>query len=190
MNFYKSKTQSGYVLITGLILILVITIVTTSSMQGSNLDYKISSNSVFKDIAFQSSESGRTAAGEGISYYIYNRDFTGHGVPGLSYTTDYDPKTDSVVSGEDLYNTNSLTADMFFDVSDDAIEDLEADISIVKAQGVNTGRSGVQQLSGYRGAGKSAAAGGVHLVYEIRSTGIVANTKAVAVTASEFRVIP
>ncbi len=190
MNFYNAKTQSGYVLITGLVLILVITIVTTSSMQGSNLDYKISSNSVFKDIAFQSSESGRTAAGEGISFYMYNREFSGHGVPGLTYTENYDPKTDRITDTENLYSTDTLTADMFFDVSDSTIENMEADISVVKAQGVDTGKSGIQQLSGYKGAGKSAAAGGVHLVYEIRSKGIVANTKAVAVTASEYRIIP
>lgn len=185
-----AKTQQGYVLITGLILILVITIVTTSSMQGTNLDYKISANSVFKDIAFQSSESGRSAAGEGISFFVYNREFSGHEVPGLTYTENYNPRTDSVADTENLYDTASMSADMFFDVSHDDIENLEADISIVKAEGVDTGRSGVQQLSGYRGSGKGAASGGVNLLYEIRSIGTVPNTKAVAVTASEFRVIP
>jgi len=179
--------QSGFVLITGLILILVVTIVTVSSMQSTNLDYKISSNEAFKDIAFQSSESGRTAAGVGISDYLESRSFTG--ITGLSHDSDYDPYSDLVASGEDLLDTSSLTVDLEFNLSATDIEDIEADINVLKAPAVSAKKSALQQLSGYEGLGKSAAEGGTHIIFEIRSTGY-GPSRAAAVTASEFKVIP
>ncbi len=189
MNTIKRKKNSGFVLVTGLVFVLVIMLVTVATMQSSNLDYKISSNEAFKDIAFQGSESGRVAAGEAVVYYIYSREWTGLQVSNLTYLSDYDPATDSVGPNEDLYDTSSLNVDMQYDVSGPYIETIDADINIVKAPGARSKGSGLQQLSGYEGLGKGAGAGGVHLIYEIRSTGEGASG-AVAVTASELRVVP
>ncbi len=183
-----ARNQSGYVLITGLIFILVVTIVSISSMQSSNLNYKISTNEVFKTISFQGSESGRAAAGDAVSEYVYAREWEGN-FSGLSWDENYDPSTDDLETGEDLYSTDTLTVDMEYEVSHASIENIESDISIVKAPGVSTGGSGLQQLSAYEGLGKGAGAGGIHLTFEIRSTGR-SSDEAVSVTASEYRVFP
>ena len=158
-------------------------------MQGSNLDYKISSNEAFKDLAFQSSESGRNVGGESVSYYLYNRQWDGFAVAGASYDPAYNPNTDKIQGGENLYKTNTLGVDVEYDYSGTSVETIEADINIIKSQGVKSRGSGLQQLAGYEGLGKGAGAGGVHVIYEIRSTGF-GPAEAEAVTASEFRVIP
>ncbi len=151
------------------------------------MDYKISSNEVFKDIAFQGSESGRIAVGDGISHFIYHRRWDGFSNFGLTFQSSYDPLVDSQQTGEDLYDTNTLGVDMNFDISGAAFETIESTISIIKSPGAKSRGSGVQQLSGYEGLGKGLGAGGAHLIYEVRSTGVSA-AEAVAVTATEYRV--
>jgi len=189
LNFYQQKNQQGFVLVTGLIFILIITVVTVSSMQSSNLDYKISSNEVFKDVAFQGSESGRIASGEALSHFVYNRRWDGLPVTGVSYASAYDPIGDDVGLAEDLYDTNSLDLDLNYDVSGTAVETIEADISLLKADPRLADGSGSRQASGYEGLGLGAGGSGTHLIYEIRSKGVGAS-EAIAVTASEYRVIP
>lgn len=184
------KKQSGAVLIVGLIFILIISLATISSMQETNLNYKISTNESFKNISFQSSESGRAVSGDALSYYIYHRSWDAFNVAGLSWTTLYDPSTDSLDPlTENLYDTSSLGVDMNFTLSGTGVEVASSNISIAKSPGVKSTGSAFQQLSGYEGLGKGAGAGGIHLIYEVRSTGLSAGN-AVTVTASEYRVVP
>ncbi len=185
-----SQPQSGFVLITGLVFVLIISVVTISTMQSSNMDYKISTNELFKDVAFQGSESAKTASGGAISYFIYHRRWDGFETNGLTYEDGYNPSTDIPEDGvEDLYTSTSLITDMTYDIFGENIETIEAGISILKSPGAKSRGSGLQQLSGYEGLGKGAGAGGIFLVYELRSTGQSA-AQAVAVTASEFRIVP
>lgn len=180
--------QNGYVLITGLIFILVIAVVTTSSMQSSNLGYKISTNVALKDLAFQGSESGRIAAGVSLRDYVY--DLSWPTVTGLTNKESaYKADLDTLGVDENLLDTSSLDVDMAYAIEGEDIENINADVSLVKAPGGINDRSGMQQLSGYEGLGKGAAAGGVQLIWEIRSQGSGA-AGARAVTASEYRVIP
>ena len=71
------NAQSGVILITGLILLFVIAIAAVTSMQISNLDYKMATNTAFKNQSFQASESGRIAAGDAINQFIYDRTWVG-----------------------------------------------------------------------------------------------------------------
>jgi len=179
-------SESGFVLITGLILILAISLVTISAMQGSNLDFKISANQSYKDIAFQNSESGRTVAGEALSHFIYERSWSGFNATGLTIPTDYDPSTDKLADTENLYETSALNVDISYKLSSTDIETIESDLSIIKAEGVQKGKSSLNQLSAYEGLGKGAGSGGVQLLYEIRSQG-KGPANAAAVTATEYK---
>ena len=179
-------SESGFVLITGLLFILAISVITISSMQGTNLDYKISANESYKDIAFQGSESGRTVAGEAIAHFVYDRRWDGFNINGLEIPATYDPSTDGLAAGESLYDTSSLNVDFSFNLSAENVEPIASNINIIKADGVQKGKSSLNQLSGYEGLGKGAGSGGVHLLYEIRSQG-AGPAKAAAVTASEYK---
>lgn len=184
----KTK-ESGYILVTGMVFILIISLVTISTMNSTTLDYKISSNESFKNIAFQSSETGRTISGDALGHFIYHQSWDGLPLSGLTIYNDYDPSTDGKIDTEDLYDTTSLNNDISYNATGTGIETVTSQISIIKSPGVKSAGSGLQQLSGYEGLGKGAGAGGIHLLYEIRSTGQGA-AGAVAVTASEFKVIP
>ncbi len=189
MNILVCRSQSGYALIAGLVFITVITVVTVATMQSSNLDYKISTNEILKDIAFQNSESGRSSVGEGISHFVYHREWQGFNNNGLTYPSLYDPLQDSLGGSENLYDTSTLTPDMEYVVTGTDIARIEADINIIKSPAIRSQGSGLQQLSGYEGLGKGAGASGVYLIYELRSEGGGA-ADAVATTASEYKVIP
>ncbi|MBX2858622.1 MAG: pilus assembly PilX N-terminal domain-containing protein [Cellvibrionaceae bacterium] len=182
----RASSESGFILITGLLFILAISVITVSSMQGTNLDYKISANESYKDIAFQGSETGRTVAGEAIAHFVYDRRWQGLNINGLAIPSTYDPSTDALANGENLYDTSTLTVDLSFNLSSQSIETIAADINIMKADGVKKGKSALNQLSAYEGLGKGAGSGGVHLLYEIRSQG-EGPAKAAAVTASEYK---
>ena len=196
-HYFLQKRQSGFVLIIGLIFILIISVVTVSSMQSSNLDYKIATNSIFKTVAFENSESGRIASGDAISYFMYYRSWSGFSRLGLIPPDDYDPSIDNLGSitidgnqvAESLLDTNYLNIDLTYNVNTTDIEPINSDINIIKGFTVPNYGSGLQQSSGYDGLGKGIGTGGAHLLYEIRSTGTAASD-ARAVTAAEYRVIP
>lgn len=196
-HYFAQKKQSGFVLIVGLVFILIISVVTVSSMQSSNLDYKIATNSIFKAIAVENSESGRAASGDAISYFIYNRSWSGFSESGLVPPDDYDPSIDELgninIDGssatESLLDTSQLNVDLTYTLNTTGIEPISSDINIIKGYTVPNYGSGLQQASGYDGLGKGIGAGGAHLLYEIRSTGTAAGD-ARAITASEYRVIP
>jgi len=180
-------SQSGYILITGLIFLLGISLITISMVQGTNLDYKIASNETFKAVAFQGSESGRAVSGEAIAYYMYDRQWDGLTINGLTIPSGYDPFSDVLKTGEDLYNSSSLEVDLNFDLSSTAVETIDAEINVIKAEGVQLNKSALNQLSAYEGLGKGAGAGGASILFELRSQG-KGPADAVAVTASEFKV--
>ncbi len=190
MNNLAFRSQSGFVLIAGLVFITIITVVTVATMQSSNMDYQISTNEIFKDIAFQNSESGKSSVGEGISHFVYHREWLGFESNGLThFATNYDPLKDKIGTDENIYDSSTLTPDMEYVVTGTDIVRIEADINIIKSPAIRSQGSGLQQLSGYEGLGKGAGASGVYLIYEFRSEGGGA-ADAVATTASEYKVIP
>lgn len=120
---------------------------------------------------------------------MYERRWDNFDLAGLTFIDpSFDPSEQGPQSGEDLYNTSTLETDLSFSLSGSDIEDISASISVIKGA-VNSNGSGLQQLAGYEGLGKGAGAGGTYMIFELRSTGNSA-AEAVAVTASEYRVVP
>ena len=187
-----SHKQSGIALVIGLIFLLATTIVGVIAMQNTGTSYQLSANQAYSELAFQASESGRTAIGNSLSDYIYEREWQNLPTELTVLDKDTDGTPDSPTeengTGESLYNMNSLQQDMAYSWTHSSGDHaIESDIYLVKTQKILEAGAGIQQLSGYEGLGKAAAGGGGAIYYEIRSRGS-ADRGAQAVTAVEYRV--
>lgn len=188
INLQSKKRQQGAILIIGLILLVIVAITAIASMEISNLDYKMASNSAFKSQSFQASETGRVSAGNAIKEYIYDRSWNDANTHiNLSFDSSFNPLALNDET-EDIFDTDTLVADMNFSVIQSAIaEKISSDIYIVRIPVANVATGGgLQQLAGYRGAGKGIATSGSAIYFELRARGM-AKGGAQTVTASEYR---
>ncbi|WP_053980934.1 hypothetical protein [Marinagarivorans algicola] len=182
------KKQQGAILIIGLILLTIVGIAAIASIETSNLDYRMASNSAFKSQSFQASETGRVSAGNAIKEYIYDRSWNSANKHiNLSFEASFNPLAVSNQS-EDVFDTDTLETDMNFSVAQSATaEKVSSDIYILRIPMTNAASGGgLQQLAGYRGAGKGVATSGSAIYFELRSKGM-AKGGAQTVTASEYR---
>lgn len=200
----KSRHQQGYILVTGLLFLLVITMVGVASMNLSTVDYKISSNTAFHVDAFENAETARQTAGSELLFqYIKNRDWSGFGFTIPAGVTVVDTNRALFMGNEestaDLRNgvygdVSTLTTDLQFALDGNADGDTNdgvdavANIMVIKtdtraAEGANTA-----QLSGYEGDGKGAAGGGTYNFFMLMSQGRSA-ANAAATTATDYRYV-
>lgn len=190
------QRQQGAVLITALMFLTVLTLIGVVSMQSTSMDYQMSTNAVLRDRAFYFSENGREAMGSVIDAHLFERGWTGNVIlpTGLNIIdTSKDLYIDND-AGESLANTSSLTVDARHqldgngdgDVTDG--EDSNSEIIVYRTQTQWAAGAGTAMAAGYEGLGKAAAAGGVHVFFELRSRGeTVAGAQ--ATTATEYRAI-
>lgn len=191
------RGQKGAVLAVALMLLLVMTIVAISAMDGSTLGFKMSANSVYHEEAFNNSESGREVVGDMLVQYNAFDDWSQvdapaevldrNGVQMTSSTLDTDFKV-SNGAGENTWDTSSLDTDIIYR---DTVNDIEAEIAVVRSVvSQNVEGAGTAQYQGYRGIGKGLAGqGGAHIYFEFRSEGI-GQANAEAVTSADFRYVP
>jgi len=193
--------QRGFVLVTSLVLLLVLTLVGTFSMQGANLEFKMASNMAFRDRAFQSSEAGRRAMSGVLDQHVFERGWpsslsrpSGFTVLDKDSQDGSDPLYLGNEGGEDLLDDTTLIDDAQYQIDangdGDYLDpgDVDASIQVFRTQVVTPDGAGLAMLSGYAGLGKSAAAGGSHLYFELRSDGL-APSSARATTAADFRTV-
>jgi len=88
-NLKSQRSQRGVVLIVSLIMLLVVTLLAVSSMQGTSLEEKMAGNTRDRNLAFQTTESGIREAETYIEGIISLGSFNGSG--GLYGLTDIDP---------------------------------------------------------------------------------------------------
>ena len=158
-------------------------------MELSNLDYKMASNSAFKNQSFQASETGRITTGDAVNQYIYDRSWVNATIhPNLHFTLeDYSPLALNSDT-EDAFNTETLVKDMTFSLTTSSVaQEVAADIFIIRSPSATVASGGgLQQLAGYRGAGKGVATSGSAIFFELRAKG-TAYGGAQTITASEYR---
>lgn len=185
----NNNKQSGAVLAIGLILLVIVAIAAIAGMELSNLDYKMASNSAFKNQSFQASETGRITTGDAVNQYIYDRSWVNTTIHSNLHITqeNYSPLALNSDT-EDLFNTESLVKDMTFSLARSSVaQEIAADIFIIRAPSATVASGGgLQQLAGYRGAGKGVATSGSAIYFELRSKG-TAYGGAQTITASEYR---
>lgn len=187
-KYLAPQKQSGFVLITGIIFLVVIAVAAISSMEISNLDYKMATNSAFKDHSFQASETGRITSGDAVNQFAYERSWDSTDLhSAISFDTAFNPLAQNA-NTENLFKGETLDKDMTFAVSkSDDVAEINADIFIMRAPGVaSLAGMGTQQFSGYEGAGKGIATSGSAIYFELRSRG-TGNGGAETITASEYR---
>lgn len=212
MSYIFASWQSGYVLATSLVFLIVLSVVAITAMRSTTLELRMSANAAFKTRALNASEGVRTLTSEVVDAHIYNRGWPaaiGGPVPDFLFAlniptglTVLDKDTNSAPddlwdtngAGEDLLVHSSLAADMQYrldgdnsgsaTVNDDM--DIVADLMVYRTVTKLAAGSGTEMISGYSTLGRGSAAGGGYAYYELRSLG-QAPASAQAVTASDFR---
>ena len=204
-DFIKNHNhQSGYILVTGLLFLLVITLVGVTSMNLSTVDYKISSNTAFHVDAFENAESARKTAGSDLLFeYIKNRGWSGIGFSVPTGVGVVDNNRDLFMGNEEdaatlrsgVYGDISvLTTDIQFALdgntdgdTNDGV-DAVAGIMVIKTDTRAAEGSNTAQLSGYEGDGKGAAGGGFYNFFMLMSQGRSA-ANAAAATSTDYRYV-
>lgn len=188
--------QQGSVLITALMFLTVLTLVGVVSMQSTSMDYQTSNNAVLHERAFYFSENGRSAMASVIDDHLFERGWTDNiTLPtGLAISDTSKDLYNGNDAGEDLGSASTLTVDATHQLDGNGDgdytdgEDSNAKVMVYKTQTTWADGAGTAMLSGYEGLGKAAAAGGVHVYFELRSRGeTVAGAQ--ATTATEYRAI-
>jgi len=199
-----SMRQTGAVLITSLIFLLVLTLVALVASQSSVMETRMSTNAVIKKRAFESSEALRTGTDDLLDAHLFNRGWPsafGGGLPnGLFNIPDGISSLNTLNwgegngSSESLFNAGSWVTDMALrndgnndgDYDDDV--DQKADLYVYKTVVVNATGSATAMVAGYEGLGKSSASGGARIYFDLRSVGRSAGNAA-GTTSSNYRYV-
>jgi hypothetical protein len=193
--------ERGYVLLTSLVFLTILTLVAVVSSQSTLFDFQMSNNLALKDRAFQSSESGRIGMANILDGHVYEREWN-NSIPvpaGLTvYDKDSSGAADMLFLGnevtEDLYDTETMTVDAEYKIDGNADSDyndggdVNAELVVYKTKNVFAKGSGTAMVAGYEGLGKGAAAGGFNMFFELRGRG-QSILGAQSETASEYRVV-
>ena len=210
----RHTRQQGAVLLTGLLFLLVLSVVAAVTMQGTTLEVRMATNAAVHVQAFEASEGLRIVSGRLLDEHTYHRGWPTT-VPGGTVDTgrfsvdmpadliieDHDADTDADLlyllntEGSDFLQTAGLydlAEDMLWCVSstDTCTSEDKSDISatsaIYRTRAALTEGTGAAMIAGYEGLGVGTAGGGGSLFFEIRSTG-KAPVNARSSTGSEYR---
>lgn len=186
--------QQGAALAVALMVLLVLTLVAVSAMDGSTLGFKMGANAIYHEEAFNNSESGRDPIGQALVDFAEYGEWDGvvDNVNGDLQTVSNDlDLLDDNVNTEDLQVRNGLTTDLVYSQTLANGAKIEANVAVFKGKTVaNSSGSGAAQYKGYHGAGVGIGGeGGMHKYFEFRSEGN-GPSNAEAWTATDFRYVP
>lgn len=188
MPLNQVNRQQGATLLIALLLLMVLTMVGITSMESSNLSFKMSVNMIHHDEAFNNSESARTAAEDVLLDYIDAADWEAVSLPtGLSVDANAGDLLGDNGASENPLNSSTLQRDLAFN---DAALNIEGDVYVLKGRTVqNTMGAGSAQFKGYGGAGTGIGGpGGAFKFFELRSHG-KSSGSAESWTASDYRYV-
>ena len=180
------KKQRGAVLAVSLLLLLVLTLVAVTSMDGTNMSFKMSANNVYHDEAFNNSESTRVASTSVLYEYLKEGAWVDVNMPNGLAVFPGNGRLDEVNGDdEDRLDYGTLLPDLVFDDSG-----MTGQTSVLTGlTSLNDKGGSISQYKGYSGAGNSAgAAGGSYKFYEFRSVG-TSKSNANARTASDYKYV-
>ena len=177
MNSYYSNSK-GNVLVVGLVFILVLTVLGVGSMQSSNLEYRMSTNTAFKKQTFEYSESGRSSVSQVLDPHIFGRGWTGVNTPSGLDVLDNDGTTgiDLIYENEpsELVTAPEDDADFYIDFDGDSNNDADekvAGVSVYEIKSDIAVGTSAGTASGYSGAGKGLGNSGLHMFFQVVSSG-------------------
>lgn len=193
------RAESGYVLITGLVFLLVLTMIGINAMQGTGLEQKMSANAAFSLQALEQSESGRGVISENLDNHAFYRGWPSTVSGGTLTDNPFTVTTGLTVNNKDatggpdmLYEEKPSTyatslvdysnADATYTANGQTTSIYVQRIGVVLPSGVGT-----NMVAGYDGLGKSSASGGGLLFFDIRGLSSGGGGGAVALTGADFR---
>ncbi len=203
------RRERGMVLVTALILLAVLTLIAVVAMRTTTLDLRMGTNAMLKARAFESSEGARVQVPDPLDDHVFYRGWPGGDAVGNPGPDDFDMPSELVivdvtrnlyaeVKGADLGDYSDSVRDMTYRVDGDASgavsaknptpADISSDIYITNLGAVAAAGSATSMVSGYEGFGKGTAAGGSHLMFDLRARGHAAN-RTEGITGSHVRVL-
>lgn len=190
---YSSKKYiKGNVLVTGLIFVMILTVLGVGSMQSSNLEYRMSTNTAFKKQAFEFSESGRSSVTQIIDSHIFGRGWTGVNTAAGLTVLDKDSTdgTDLIYLNESAETVTAPVedAEFYVDTNGDSTLDKVAGVSVYLTKEAVAKGNSAGAANGYSGAGKGLGNGGFHMFFQVQSDGI-GNSNSRASIATDFRYV-
>ena len=170
------QRSRGIALITGLVLLVILTIVALSTMRTTTLEYRMSGNTAYVTQARQVSESGRLAVSTVLHEHVFERSWGGitlaSGLDILDKDSDGHP--DSLITNEtgETFDAADLLGNLETDAEfTDPGSGHESDVSIYYAATKLSPGSGAAMSAGYMGLGKGAGGGGSSMFFYALSTG-------------------
>ncbi len=187
--------QSGVVMVTALLILLVFTLVAVMSMDSTQLGYQMSTNYAYSETSFNASESGRKAMADIIDEVIYERSWDApRSLPAfanLKASGNFEfaaVETAAEIASPWKGMRNSSNIDLSLSVTEGSKKVLAADVAMVQGVKRKLAGSSLATHQGYEGLGKSVAKGGYAMYIEMRSLGD-GPRNAASLTASEYRSI-
>lgn len=174
MKYRYQSMQRGMVLVIALIMLLVLTLVAVIAMRSTTVDMKMTSNTVLRNHAFQSSESGRQGVTDVLSTLVF---FRGQNLPEplpppLNAIANFHPGfIADVMSAQGNYFAIPYQIDGNDDGSFVSIYDINAEVDVAWLRSEVAAGAGAAQVEGYAGLGVGAAAGGGNAFFTLESTG-------------------
>lgn len=191
----KAPRQGGFALVTGAVLLVVLTLVAVTAMKSTTLEMRMSSNELTRMETMDASEAPRVLTADLLDVHAFNRgwpksiggdventvfDYT---IPsGLSVRDKNADKTpDGFLAGntEASYSPTGLTPDLVYQrtitPSGQTPLTRNAGIAVYKLRTAIAPGAGAAMVAGYEGTGKSAAAAGGNIFFRVLSTGVDAN---------------
>lgn len=201
----RHHKQAGAVLITSLMFLIVLTLVALVASQSTVLEARMSTNTIIKGRATESSEALRMGGNDLLDGHLYNRGwpllYTGGTLDNSLFSIPVGVTVTNIVdwgtgndSGEDLFDASTWTRDMTLRVNGNGDSDFDddvdqnADLYVFKTVTVNSPGSATAMVAGYEGLGKSSASGGALIYFDLRSVGASAGN-ASTVTGSNYRYV-
>lgn len=195
----RHSSQRGYVLFTGLVFMLILAVIGVSTMQNTNIEYRMSANTAFKKQAFARGESGRSALSDIMSDHLAMAGTWPSWLTlpaGLSIKDkDSDGNADDLsknVSGESP-DAPTADADYQIDYNTDGdytdTEDIDVEVSAYWLKSNKAVGAGLGDSSGTLGAGKGISGGGFHMFFQLRGDG-TAPAQARSNVLVDYRHIP
>jgi hypothetical protein len=172
-------------LFTAMVLLFALTIAAITAIRSTTLDYKLVTNTTFRDTAFETSETSRRVVSGLLDAHIDARGWDGVVLPG-SLTVINATTTDGLLyAGDNAALGELATSDRDFQFDASIFGTADVFVSRLDQQ-LATG-AGAATAEGYAGLGFGSAAGGGWLFFDIRSRGTHFDTGAQAVTGADFR---
>ena len=189
-------SQTGAVLVTSLVFLLVLTLVAVIAMQSTITDQKISTNVAFKTKSFEYSEAPRPKAGDVMDAHVFERGWDNVLTASTSESADYanlnivDKTKDLYLEndiGEDPLDPSTLSKDMTYSRTVGS-ETITSDLTVYRNGAHALPGHSAAMVSGYEGTGKAMAGSGSAVFYDVRSEGQAASN-ARTVTSADVRVL-